>query len=144
MRVDRIELRYIHPLGGIEVYGLGLYNFDTGETAGVTQSMRSKLGAAYQDDEIRVSQNSAAFPRAYVVPNARVAPDGSNALSAMLDTPFDPRREVMLEPGGVESHPLRRSPAQPTFLCQQNRCVLRLTALPTALQHQRAAATSSM
>ena len=46
MRVDRIEIRYLHDQGGIEVYGLGIYNFDTGETSGMTRQMRpvSRLG----------------------------------------------------------------------------------------------------
>ncbi len=137
MRVDRIELRYLHPLGGIEVYGLGLYNFETGETAGVTQRMRTKLRRIYRDDEIMVIENLASFPRAYVVPSARVAPDGYNALSAMLDTRFDPAREVMLEPGelpislaaGGSSNPQARglAPAE-ALLAETDRVAYRATA----------------
>ena len=137
MRVDRIELRYVHPLGGIEVYGLGLYNFETGETAGVTQRMRTKLRRIYRDDEIMVMENLASFPRAYVVPSARVAPDGYNALSAMLDTRFDPAREVMLEPGelsislaaGGSSNPQARGPAPAEALvAETDRVAYRATA----------------
>ena len=29
MDVDRIEIRYTNPIGGIELYGIGLYNFET-------------------------------------------------------------------------------------------------------------------
>ena len=97
MRVDRIEIRHVYERGGIEVYGLGLYNFETGETAGLTRQMRSKLRTIYRDNEVRIIENLAPFPRAYVVPNGRQAPEGYTALSAMLDTPFDPTREVMLE-----------------------------------------------
>jgi len=97
MRVDRIEMRHVHDQGGIEVYGLGLYDFETGETAGLTRQMRSKLRTIYRDDEVRITENLAPFPRAYVVPNGRLAPEGFATLSAMLDTPFDPTREVMLD-----------------------------------------------
>jgi hypothetical protein len=97
MRVDRIEMRHVHEQGGIELYGLGLYNFETGETAGLTRQMRSKLRTIYRDDEVRITENLAPFPRAYVVPSARFTPEGFTALSAMLDTPFDPTREVMLD-----------------------------------------------
>lgn len=103
MEVERIELRYVHERGGIEVYGLGLYNFDTRQTAGVRQQMRSKLRPVYQDEQVRIVENLAAFPRAYVVPRARLAPEGSEALSAMLDSPFDPSSEIMLD---LESLPV--------------------------------------
>jgi hypothetical protein len=97
MRVDRIEIRYVYDEGGIEVYGLGLYNFETGETAGLTRQMRSKLRSVYRDDDVQITENLTPFPRAYIVPAGRVAPERFSALSAMLDTPFDPTREVMLE-----------------------------------------------
>jgi hypothetical protein len=97
MRVDRIEIRYVGDEGGIEVYGLGLYNFETGATSGLTRQMRSKLRTVYRDDEVQVTENLNAFPRAYVVPAGRLAPERFTPLSAMLDTPFDPTREVMLE-----------------------------------------------
>ncbi len=97
MDVERIELRAVHPLGGIEIYGLGVFDFDTGETAGVTPDMRAKLQPVYQDAEVRIFENVDAFPRAYIVPSGRRAAGEDTSLTEMLDTPFDPRREVMLE-----------------------------------------------
>jgi hypothetical protein len=96
MRVDRIEVRYVYDEGGIEVYGLGLYNFATGDTFGLTRQMRSKLRPIYRDNEVQITENLAPFPRAYIVPTGRQAPEGFTPLSAMLDTTFDPTREVML------------------------------------------------
>jgi hypothetical protein len=101
MEVERIEVRYVNPAGSIELYGIGLYSFDTGLTAPVTSQMRTKLRLVYQDDEVRIFENAATFPRGYVVPEARMAPSGVTALSAMQDTAFDPTREVMLE--GLEA-----------------------------------------
>ncbi len=97
MEVERIELRAVHPLGGVEIYGLGLFNFDTGQTVGVTPDMRAKLRPVYEDAEVRIFENLDAFPRAYVVPTGRFARGEESALTEMLDTPFNPRREVMLE-----------------------------------------------
>lgn len=96
MEVERVEIRPVHPLGGVEVYGIGLYNFDTGETVGVTADMRAKLRLVYEDAEVRIFENRDVFPRAYVVPQGRYARP-EEALSEMLDGPFDPRREVLLE-----------------------------------------------
>jgi hypothetical protein len=96
MNVERLEVRYIYPIGGIEVYGLGLFDFETGQTAGLTFVDRSNLHAVYADGDVRVFANDAAFPRGYVVPSARLVPDGRGVLGAMLDQPFDPGRQVML------------------------------------------------
>ncbi len=51
----------------------------------------------YRDDEVQITENLNAFPRAYVVPAGRLPSERFTPLSAMLDTPFDPTREVMLE-----------------------------------------------
>jgi hypothetical protein len=96
MEVERVEIRAIHPLGGVEIYGIGLYDFETGQTSGLSPEMRAKLRLVYQDAEVRIFENQDAFPRAYVVPGGRYARE-ENALSEMLDSPFDPRREVLLE-----------------------------------------------
>src|SRR5581483_159106 len=61
----------------------------------VAADMRSKLHPIYQDAEVSVLENRDAFPRAYVVPEGRYA--GDAPLSEMIDTAFDPRREVLLE-----------------------------------------------
>jgi hypothetical protein len=104
MNVQQIEVRYVHPRGAIELYGLGLYNFETGETAGISQQMRSKLRVAYSDRDIVMMENMDVFPRAYVVPGARSAAAGQTPIFAMQNSPFDPSREVMLENGvGMEA-----------------------------------------
>jgi hypothetical protein len=96
-QVDRVEIRYVHERGGMELYGLGLYNFDTRQTTGVSQEQRRGQRVIYRDPQVRIIERPDAFPRAYVVPSARVAPHDRTALSAMLDTPFDPTQEVMLD-----------------------------------------------
>ena len=50
--------------------------------------LRSKLRPIYRDSEVQITENLAPFPRAYVVPTGRQAPEGFTPLSAMLDTTF--------------------------------------------------------
>ncbi len=97
MEVERVEIRAVHPLGGVEIYGVGLYNFDSEQTVGLTPDMRTKLRPVYEDAEVRIFENAEAFPRAYVVPGGRFARGADSALVDMVESPFDPRREVMLE-----------------------------------------------
>ncbi|MBM2812852.1 MAG: hypothetical protein HW416_3611, partial [Chloroflexi bacterium] len=97
MQVDRVSVHYVHPEGEIEVYGIGLFNFETGATAGATPTMRSKLSLVYRDRDLQIMENRDAFPRAYVVPNAILSNTGESPISRMLDRPFDPTRQVLLE-----------------------------------------------
>ncbi|HZT05853.1 MAG TPA: hypothetical protein VFC51_02395 [Chloroflexota bacterium] len=94
--VDHVEVRYVDRTGGIEVYGIGIYNFATHATAGVTQENRTKLREVYSDADVRIFENADAFPRAYVVPSARIARDADNGLADMQEAPFDPSTQVML------------------------------------------------
>jgi hypothetical protein len=57
---------------------------------------KTKYRQVYADDEIRVLENTAAFPRAFLVPNASVAPSLGSALSQMVHQPFEPSEEVIL------------------------------------------------
>ena len=57
---------------------------------------KAKYHQVYVDNEIRVLEDTAAFPRAFVVPRARVAPSLGTALSEMIHQPFHPDQEVIL------------------------------------------------
>lgn len=102
MEVERVEIRYTYPVGGIELYGLGLYNADTFQTAGTVQPMRSKFRSVYRDRDVEIVENTAFFPRAYVVPQAVAAPGSAEDLRVLLSTPWDPSRQVLLQGPGAE------------------------------------------
>ena len=57
---------------------------------------KTKYRQVYVDNEIRVFENTAALPRAFLVPRARVAPSLGTALSEMIHQPFRPDQEVIL------------------------------------------------
>ncbi len=108
MDVDRIEVRYVNPVGGIEVYGIGIYNFDTRETTAAYREMRTKLRMVYRDDEVRIFENSAAYPRAYVVASGIVFGGNADLLPAMQERPFDSTVEVMVRDPSVPPGTVRR------------------------------------
>ena len=49
----------------------------------------------YRDGDVAIYENLHAYPRAFVVPEAVVAPDGTNALAQLSDGPIDPLRGVL-------------------------------------------------
>jgi hypothetical protein len=66
----------------------------------------------YRDGGIAIFENSAAFPRAFVVPSARMAAAGT-PLDDMMHRPFDPATEVVLAYGDIPSEVLSRLPMAP-------------------------------
>jgi hypothetical protein len=57
---------------------------------------KSKYREVYADDQIRMLEDTAATPRAFLVPSARVAPSLGTALNLMVHQPFQPDQEVIL------------------------------------------------
>jgi hypothetical protein len=62
---------------------------------------KTKYHQVYVDNEMRVLEDTAALPRAFLVPNARVAPSLGTALSEMIHRPFRPDQEVILADGAT-------------------------------------------
>lgn len=58
--------------------------------------LAQRFPTVYLDDDVRVLENEAAFPRAWIVHEARQVPEGE-ALSLMTDGSVDPRRVAVLE-----------------------------------------------
>jgi hypothetical protein len=95
MTVKEVEIQPAPVNGGLQVYGVGLYNAATGE---VTQARdKRKYRLVYRDNQIRIFENLGAMPRAFVVPEARIVPPGYSVLTQMLDGPFDPRLTALIE-----------------------------------------------
>jgi hypothetical protein len=99
MQVHRISIETVAPMGGLEIYGVGLFNAETGDVTQVRN--KAKYHLVYGDAQIRVFENTAAMPRAFLVERAVVAPPGRDALSWMQDTAFDPHTMVALEGPGA-------------------------------------------
>ena len=61
--------------------------------------------------EINIYQNADVLPRAFVVHAGRPVGSEEEALAAMRQPGFDPRREVVVEGGGTTAEPGQRQPA---------------------------------
>ena len=90
-----LEYRHTNPIGRTILYGVALYDHDEDATSQVTREDRYSV--AYADADVTVYENPCAYPRAFVVPEAVLAPDGPAALARLRDGPLDPRRQVVVE-----------------------------------------------
>jgi hypothetical protein len=107
MRVSRVTVVRTGQVGGFELYGVGLWNAASGE---VTQARdKAKYRPVYADAQLRILENTATLPRAFLVGQGIEAPPGHDVLSWMLDGPFDPRQTVILEGGSATRAGLRSS-----------------------------------
>jgi hypothetical protein len=103
MTVREVEIQRSPTDGGLQVYGVGLYDAVTGE---VTQARdKRKYRLVHRDNQIRIFENTGAMPRAFVVPEARIVEPGHHVLAQMIDGPFDPRVTALIEapPSNVRS-----------------------------------------
>jgi hypothetical protein len=92
---SRVHIEPTLNSGGIEVYGLGLFD---GVSREVTQARgKAKYRQEYRDQQIRISENVAAMPRAFLVGEALVVKDGPTALSRLRDGDVDVRQSAVLE-----------------------------------------------
>jgi len=110
-RVREVEIHYTSGTGVFRVYGLALGDNATGAIHQIGQFDRAKFHQVYADSDVRLYENTGAFPRAFVV-GAGVWPRPEiGGLYSMYLDPFDPRSEVLLdEPPavGVPGIPIRR------------------------------------
>lgn len=95
LTVRRLTVENLLPTGGLEVYGVGLLNAATGEVTQVRH--KGKYRMVYQDDDMSILENRDAMPRAFLVGQAIVVPPGADALTLMLEGPFDPRVSALIE-----------------------------------------------
>ncbi len=90
-----ITVRAVPPTGEFVLYGGAVVDTD-GSLHQLFGKTDTRYRQVYADDQIRVLENTAAFPRAFVVPSARVAPSLGKALNEMVHQPFQPNQEVIL------------------------------------------------
>jgi hypothetical protein len=90
-----VTIENLVPGAGLEIFGIGLFNAVTGE---ITQAReKQRFQPIYRDDQVRIFENTGTLPRAFLVPSATVVAPGQDALSRMLDGPFNPRETVFVE-----------------------------------------------
>ena len=82
----------------VAVFGLAALS-PNGSTQNLFGRTKSKFRQVYVDNDVRVLENTAALPRAFVVPEARVAASQTSSLSDMIHGQFAPDREVVLTAG---------------------------------------------
>jgi hypothetical protein len=83
MQIDRVEVRYVNERGGMELYGLGFFNFD-GHTGGYSQ-MRAKLRLVHRTARCAYTRTAMRSPRSA----ARVAREGTTDSLGHAGPPFD-------------------------------------------------------
>jgi hypothetical protein len=90
-----VVVRATPPSGEMVLYGAALLGED-GSAQQLFGRTKTKYRQVYADNEIRVLEDTAALPRAFLVPRARVAPSLGTALSQMVHRPFWPDQEVIV------------------------------------------------
>ena len=90
-----MTVRATLPTGEFALFGGAAVGAD-GAVEQLFGRTKSKYRQVYVDNEIRVFENTAAMPRAFLVPTARVSPSLGTALSEMIHQPFQPDQEVIL------------------------------------------------
>lgn len=101
--ITRAEYRHVHPLGQTILYGMALFDRQTDSPSQFY--LPDKYSVVYRDDEAVVYENRSHFPRAFVVPEAVRVATAEEALARLIDGPFDPVRQVVLETGAAEPAP---------------------------------------
>lgn len=110
LAVQEISVRYLASEGYLRLWGLGLVEPGSGRVRSLFADDKAKYEhpPLYQDERAVVYRNAAAFPRAFVVPEAlaRRTRTETTAIARMALQPFDPRRQVILEEGPFDDVPL--------------------------------------
>src|SRR5205823_13242496 len=115
LAIQNVEVQYEAAEGYLRLWGVGLVDAGTGRVRSLLadDTLKYEHPPLYRDDEAVVYRNLAAFPRAFVVPEA-LAPRGRNeetAIARMGLRPFDPRRQAIFEEGPFDDVPLAGAPA---------------------------------
>jgi hypothetical protein len=95
VNASTLSVRAVPPSGEFVLYGGAAVGSD-GSLSQLFGKTDTKYRQVFADKDIRVLQNTAAFPRAFLVPTAVVAPSLGTALSLMIHAPFHPDQEVIL------------------------------------------------
>lgn len=127
MTVTRVVFRFVHPSAQIQVFGMALYSMPTGDPSSLRVHSLTARGSerfklVYQDEQVRVYENLAVLPRAYLVPSAVIERPGYGVLRRMAYGEFDPERVVLLE------EPIDLTPYVPPEIAVTEAQPVRMTA----------------
>jgi Bacterial membrane protein YfhO len=100
-----MTVRATSPTGEFALFGGTLIGADGSEQQ-LFGRTKVKYQQVYVDNDIRVVEDTAALPRAFLVPRARVAPSLGTALNEMIHRPFAPDQEVILAADGTGNAPV--------------------------------------
>jgi hypothetical protein len=110
LAVETIAVRYVAADGYLRLWGLGLVDPANGRVRSLFSDDRAKYThpPLYRDDQAAIYRNTAAFPRAFVIPEAlaRRSRNDETAIARMALRPFDPRRQAVLEEGPFDDVPV--------------------------------------
>lgn len=116
LAVETVGVRYVAADGYLRLWGLGLVDPSDGRVRSLFSDDRAKYAhpPLYRDERVVIYRNTAAFGRAFVVPEAlaRRGRTEETAIARMAIRPFDPRRQAVLEEGPFDDVPLAAA-AQP-------------------------------
>ena len=99
VRPERIAIRSLLPQAGparVALRGLTLIDARTSTSRSISVDPAYR---AVHSGDVKIYENLAVQPRAFVVYNARVIPDDEAALTTLRDPGFDPAGQVILEAG---------------------------------------------
>jgi hypothetical protein len=92
-----LTIQRMGPNVPLDIYGLGLHDRPGLPVRSLMPTDRAKYRLAYQDEEVRVFENTAALPRAFLVGSARVAAGARPIVEQLILGAFDPRRQILLD-----------------------------------------------
>ena len=122
-----LEYHHTHPQGQTLLYGVALYDRQEDQTSQLTREDRYSV--AYQDQDVVVYENPAAYPRAFVVPEAVLAPDGTAAMARLREGPLDPRTQVVVESAPASGlGPFNGTPAHDASIVAEGSAVVDVQA----------------
>jgi hypothetical protein len=93
----RVAVRATVPQGELIVRGVSLIDERTGSFQSLILSDQGRFRLVHSGD-VKIYENLDVLPRAFVVPDARMAADDEQALALMQDPAFDPRHDLVLNP----------------------------------------------
>jgi hypothetical protein len=94
---DELTIQRVGPAGVLNVHGLGLHDRVGLPSRSLMPSDRAKYRLVYEDDDLKILENTAFVPRAFLAAGASQVADGGSLVEHLLGDPLDPRRTVLLE-----------------------------------------------
>jgi len=92
-----LRAQLVGPRVAIDIYGLGLQDRPGLPARSLMPTDRAKYRQVYQDDDVRIFENSAALQRAFLVGSARVAAGGRTIVEQLAMGSLDPRLTILLD-----------------------------------------------